>query len=52
MLMVGFFIGNVLFALQNPIAKEPPAPVVPTALQAPPAEEAGPALVSAHSSLP
>ena len=52
MLMVGFFIGNVLFALQNPISTEPPAPVVPTALQAPPPEEAGPALVSAHSTLP
>jgi hypothetical protein len=52
MLMVGFFVGNVIFALQNPIAKDPPAPVVPTALQAPSPEEAGPALVSAHSSLP
>ena len=52
MLMVGFFIGNVIFALQNPIAAEPPAPVVPTALQAPPPEEAGPALASAHSPLP
>lgn len=52
MLMLGFFVGNVIFALQNPIATEPPAPVVPTALQAPPPEEVGPALVSAHSTLP
>lgn len=52
MLVVGFCAGCFLFALRPPAGPEIAAPIIPPGAEPLATEEEGPALVSAHSTLP